>query len=256
MPSYVPSSVYHVLPERERRVKFNFDAGENHGVQRDAIENENGEEADLRLAIRLQKEENAAALEVRRQKQAETAVSTRRRSGRSCAHGFGLSTTPLSTGNAEVIINDESKTKDSTSPHLSPMNSPMASPMNLPSRGHAFRDSDMDLDATTTLSDDAASASHIRLSSSSSLPGASIEGHIQTAGVSRSITRRGSATSAQIANEEKDDTNSPAWLKIRRVENSAKNTAQAAQKMLEEEHSKESSARRRSGMGMFAPKWR
>ena len=73
MPSYVSSSVYHALPERERRVKFNFDAGENHGVQRDAIENENGEEADLRLAIRLQKEENAAALEVRRQKQAETA---------------------------------------------------------------------------------------------------------------------------------------------------------------------------------------
>lgn len=219
--SYTASSVFHALPERERKVKFDFE------VPNESESTNYSSDEDLKLAIRLQKEENALAMEMEQRRIARVLNSGRRRSGRSCAHGFGLKTVP------PVPKIDGSQEKRQRS----------LSPTQARSMGQESNENIDDVDDGQIIKEvrsDSPTMSMLRYSSttndSSSEPTSTIPVPVQA--------------------ENSTGSTAPAWLKVKEVENSAKECWQETEKILKEDTEKVKDFRRRTGMGMFAPKWR
>eukprot|EP00547_Thalassionema_nitzschioides_P002602 CAMPEP_0194211092 /NCGR_PEP_ID=MMETSP0156-20130528/9347_1 /TAXON_ID=33649 /ORGANISM="Thalassionema nitzschioides, Strain L26-B" /LENGTH=219 /DNA_ID=CAMNT_0038938531 /DNA_START=17 /DNA_END=673 /DNA_ORIENTATION=- len=216
--SYSASSVFHALPQRERKVKFDFEA---------VIEpNDISPDEDLKLAIRLQKEENALAIEAEQRRVAAISNSGRRRSGRSCAHGFGLKTVPHIP---KVDTSQETRQRS-----LSPTRAP---PMvQQPSE-----------------SEDSFDEHHTIQEVRSDSPTSSILRHSSPSKLSSSFREQSKPFTNHEEGEE--DLKRPAWLKTQEVENSAKECWQETEKILKEDTKKYKDFTRRTGMGMFAPKW-
>eukprot|EP00548_Thalassiothrix_antarctica_P006363 CAMPEP_0194146866 /NCGR_PEP_ID=MMETSP0152-20130528/22079_1 /TAXON_ID=1049557 /ORGANISM="Thalassiothrix antarctica, Strain L6-D1" /LENGTH=232 /DNA_ID=CAMNT_0038847505 /DNA_START=12 /DNA_END=710 /DNA_ORIENTATION=+ len=231
MQSYTSSSIFYSLPQRERKVKFDFE------VANESSNEEPSSDDDLKLAIRLQKEENALALEMKQRRMAAAANSYRRRSGRSCAHGFGLEKTPQhqsgSVSKSPIIGGiadfDEQKADFLTAPV-----SPVA----------VVPDCDQEPleDPTYKMGEETI------LDTRSDIPTSSILRESPR-------TKLPSPVSKAMTNNVDNVDNVPAWLKIRQVENHAKICGEEMQKIFDETTEREHDFRRRTGMSMFAPKW-